>query len=399
MSERKNILFVAGVKNYNIFNRMSAIDSILCSILLELNQHHNIFVNGRSLDELEAEFKAAQQSAGGVTALSGGGGIKKFIPTKLKEGIKDRRIFKANDILIGQLKKMPKPDLVMELMKYGSDVGHRIAEHFNVPFIAYFDAPCTVQFKELFGFNPVYNKRISGNEIRTLEKADRVIAYSQPVRDYWVKQSGNINPDKFNVFQTLDYSRLTSTDQKQYNSVPNIGFIGTFMKWHRVDMLVDVFVKLRNEGSNANLFLVGAGEEYQNILSKIDDSGYKDSITTTGFIDGNQLQEYKKQIDIGIMPSSNWYGIPTKVFEYGACQIASVAPATPTINDIFTHNENILLFENHSFDGLYNSIKSLVDDQDLLERVAGNLHQKITTEYRTDVAVDFYLKLIKETLQ
>ena len=90
---------------------------------------------------------------------------------------------------------------------------------------------------------------------------------------------------------------------------------------------------------------------------------------------------FKKRIDIGVMPSSNWYGAPNKIFEYGAAKIAVVAPSTPTIVDLFENYKDLLLFENESFDSLYNALLKLVEDKELLKSLAENLHGKIKKKY------------------
>ena len=117
-----------------------------------------------------------------------------------------------------------------------------------------------------------------------------------------------------------------------------------------------------------------------------------------GFVDGDRLNHYKQQIDIGVMPSSNWYGIPTKVFEYGACGTAALAPDTPTIADIFEHEENVLLFGNNNFIGLYEALERLLKDETLREQLGKSLQQKITIEYSLEKATDFYRQLIEKAI-
>ena len=106
---------------------------------------------------------------------------------------------------------------------------------------------------------------------------------------------------------------------------------------------------------------------------------------------------YKKQIDIGVMPSSNWYGAPNKIFEYGAAKIAVVAPSTPTIVDLFENNKDLILFENESFDSLYNSLLKLVENQELLNTLAENLQNKIKSKYSKENTFNFYDNLIKNS--
>lgn len=385
----KKIAFVCAVPNYDLFNRKSAIDSILCSLLSQLNSDFDITINGKSFSKLESEANSTSEKV--VDKLSTTTIGKQFVPRRIKEAIKDKKLKQHNVHLLEELKKKDKPDVVFELLKYGSDVGMELARHFNVPYCIYYDSPITTQFEEVYGYTA--SKWIAQNERSSLKHAHAVIVYSNPVRDYILSITRRTDSDSFYKFQTLDYSRLTFDKKTGESETPVIGFIGTFMKWHRVDMLVNVFNQLRSNGLQAKLLLVGAGEEYDHIKSLIANSPYNNDITASGFVDGANLIEYKRQIDIGVMPSSNWYGIPTKVFEYGAANIASVAPNTKTISDIFSNEEDCLLFNNNSNAGLLQCLTRLVENENLRLYLADNLNKRIAAEYTAQVARQFYTSL------
>ena len=179
----------------------------------------------------------------------------------------------------------------------------------------------------------------------------------------------------------------------------NIGFIGSFLKWHRVDLLLNVFTKLKSEGYDLHLYLLGMGEKYSEIREEVALNKYKNNITMPGFSDGAELLNFKKKMHIGVMPGSNWYGAPNKIFEYGASRMAVVAPDTPTIQDLFTDKSDVLLFENGSEDGLYTALKQLCENQQQIPLLAENLYQKIRTNYSKNHTFAFYNQLIKKAIQ
>jgi glycosyltransferase involved in cell wall biosynthesis len=161
--------------------------------------------------------------------------------------------------------------------------------------------------------------------------------------------------------------------------------------------LIKAYDKLRVDGINAKLFLIGNGMEYVAIKEQVLLSKYVDDIQMTGFLDGNELYEYKKKIHIGVMPGSNWYGAPNKIFEYGAAQMAVVAPATPTISDLFVDKDHLLLFDESNENGLYNSLKALCLDADLRVRLAKKLQHKIATNYSEQITFDFYNNIFENS--
>ena len=390
MALRKKILFVVNKKNYNVFNRNSAIDSILCSILLDLSKDHEVWVNGKILKQDLVYNSSA------ISKLSSTSFLKRNVPGFIKQFLSDLKVIKDNKSMFEEISKTPKPDIIIELMRYGSELGSKLKEHFNVPLIAYFDAPAIEENRYLTGRSSLFYKFFHACENRTIKMADKVIVYSSAITDYWTKRIPGIDINKFEIFQTLDYSRLTFIENKQYGSPLTIGFVGSFLKWHRVENLVKAFENLRKKGFKANLLLIGAGEEYEAIKRQVSVSTYKEDIIMTGFIDGDKLIEFRNRIDIGVMPGTHWYCMPTKVFEYGASRIASLAPGTESIRRMFVENDEVVFLNDFTADELERELSKLIQTPSQIEKLARNLQNKIFKNNSIDVAGEFYRNLISK---
>ncbi len=384
----KTILFVVNQINYSVYNRYSAIDSILCSVLEQLSKNHIIYVNHQKFENTSSKADSKP-----IFKLSKASIIKKYIPKFIKKNFNDYKAIRSNKILFDDITRSVNPDVIIELMRYGSTLGVLLKNHYQKPLIAYFDSPA-VEERQFFypGFS-FFDSKANENEETTIKMADQVIVYTQPIIEYWKQKIPTISSEKFNVFQTLDYSRLDFVDEKIFNQIPVIGFIGSFLKWHRLDLLLEAFEKVRQDGLLAKLLLIGAGEEYQYIMQKVQNSAYKEDITLTGFVDGNALKEYRKKIDVGVMPGTHWYCMPTKVFEYGAAQIPSIAPKTKNMLFLFKEGEHVLMFEQNNIDSLYKSIKEvLIQFKD--KKKMGLALQKIVRENNSkEAALAFYMKL------
>ena len=138
--------------------------------------------------------------------------------------------------------------------------------------------------------------------------------------------------------------------------------------------------------------------EYNSISQLVASSEYRENIIMTGFLDDERLVNIKSLMHIGVMPGSNWYGAPNKIFEYGAAQMAVVAPDTPTIKDIFQNNNEILLFRQDSEMDLYSKMKYLISDRQEITRFANNLKKKIFNQYSAKKTSDFYASLIRSVV-
>src|SRR5690606_30692032 len=156
-------------------------------------------------------------------------------------------------------------------------------------------------------------------------------------------------------------------------------------------MLIQAFFSIiKNGDTNLKLILVGDGEKKSEMEDLVSKSEYGQFVEFTGFVDGEKLNNYKSLIDIGVMPGSNWYGIPTKVFEYGACRIASIVPDTPTIADIFTKDE-VGFFKWDDQESLNVILFELVENAGKRSQMASRLNSKITSTYNAEIAKEFYI--------
>ena len=389
MSDKPVILFLCNEPNYDIYNRRSAIDSILKSILDQISNNYLIYVNG---DEFKPTFVSEKGNVFKQNPIKKA--IVRCIPLFIRERIKMRRILNNSDGVVESLNNFTvKPDIIIELYKLGSNCGKRLQERFNCPLLIYYDSPVVEQYEDIWKIKAPFRSELIRRQKESISAASAVLAYSRPVGALLQKYGAT----KLHYYATLDYSRLDPIDIVKDDAL-TIGFIGSFMPWHRVDMLVHVFERLRgNNPANMKLLLVGAGECFESVQKQVSISVYKDDIEMTGFVDGEALKALKSRIDIGVMPGSNWYGIPTKVFEYGACGIASVAPDTPTISDIFSVDE-LAMFKWDDEHELELVIGKLIKDQTLRQQLGQNLKKRIDKDYNINNADRIYNDLIKELI-
>jgi glycosyltransferase involved in cell wall biosynthesis len=388
----KQILLVYAKSSLELFNRQSALGSYIYCLCETLQKNEMIlFVNGVSFDELKqhtiSENKKTQSSKNK---------LKRYVPKFLKEIVKDIFLFKNIKQLFKDINASRKYDCVMEFYNYASDIGYKIAKQQNIPLIVIYDAPVLEEYVFFHGNKYFFKRKILQRELKTLLYAKHIVAYSNAVMNYLIKLTGK----KLNIsiHQNVDFTRFDFLE-KQFNKQSiKIGFIGSFLKWHRIDLLLQAFCKLRAQNDAIELFLIGHGMEYDSIKTLVDKSKFKQFITMFGFLDGKELLDIKKQLHIGLMPGSNWYGAPNKIFEYGAAKMAVIAPATPTIVNLFEDKKDLLFFKQDNVDDLYEKLKLLCDDIILSEKLATTLQQKIKDKYSEKNTSEFYDRVIRDVI-
>jgi glycosyltransferase involved in cell wall biosynthesis len=390
----RKILLVYAKGSAELLNRQSALGSyVFCLCELLESAGMKIWVNGEAFEKL----KSSAISPNNKNTLPVTSGFKKYIPLFIKNVLKDLLVFKNIKQVVKQINIAEHYDCVLEFYTYGSNVGLTIANELKRNLIVVYDSPVMEEYAFFQGPNYLFENKIVKREEKTLRHASHIVCYSNPVKEYLKKRIS----EKLPVFihQNVDFTRFDFIEHKPEKQIIHIGFIGSFLKWHNVELLLKTFTQLKQKEYPVQLYLLGMGAEFNRIQELVNSNKFKKDIIIPGFVDGSALLDFKKLIHIGVMPGSNWYGAPNKIFEYGAANMAVIAPDTPTIKDLFVDKEEVYLFENNSEIALYNALKQLCDDPGLIARLAENLHQKIRTNYSKTNTFDFYNWLITEAIK
>ena len=385
------ILILIGNPYVNFFDPNSAIGASLLSVkqLLEEIGLEVILSHSEDTNVSNNSIKIKSSSTKAKLKLY----LKKVF-NRFYLTISDYIFFKKQKKIFNSITEKGKIDHIIEFSSYGSDIGYKLKSKYNIPLTLIFDAPTNEQYFENHGRNSFYKLFVAKKEKKTIENADYLICYSTPVLKY-LKNKFNLKTKKTYIFPTVNWNKLEfKNSTKKEDSTINIGFIGSFLKWHKVNLLVDAFDEISKKHSNIKLFLIGHGQEWDNIKQKIKNISAKDKIYLPGFVSGKKLSEYKSLIDIGIMPGSNWYGGPLKIFEYAYLKIPVIAPKTPTIGDIFEKDIVLYIDKNNELKSLVSQLESLIINKEKRDILGRNLYKKV----KTDLSKETFLNIFKSIL-
>jgi glycosyltransferase involved in cell wall biosynthesis len=148
-----------------------------------------------------------------------------------------------------------------------------------------------------------------------------------------------------------------------------IGFAGWFVPWHRLDTLVAQFAALAISNANLRLMLVGDGPLREAIESQATSLGIYDRLLLPGPVPHTDMPNYLAAMDICVIPHSNAYRSPIKLFEYMARGRSIVAARTEPIALILRHGENGLLFEPENDADLKAQLGDLIDAPGLRKKL------------------------------
>ncbi len=145
-----------------------------------------------------------------------------------------------------------------------------------------------------------------------------------------------------------------------------IGFVGWFVIWHQLELLIAEFAELP---IRTRLLLVGEGPQQAAIAVQIAALGIERRVIFAGAVPHSEIPDHIAAMDICIVPHSNEYRSPIKLFEYMARGRAVVAPRTEPIAEIIRHGENGLLFTLGDAEDLRTQLAALLADRGLRERL------------------------------
>lgn len=152
------------------------------------------------------------------------------------------------------------------------------------------------------------------------------------------------------------------------------GFVGTFGPWHGVLTLAEA-ITLMPANSSVRFLLVGAGRFRDEVERIIRAAGKTDSVIFTGHLDHERIPALLDACDVLLSPhvpledGSEFFGSPTKLFEYMAMGKAIVASRLGQIGEVLTDDESGILIEPGNARQLAEAILRLSESPDLRQRL------------------------------
>jgi len=174
-----------------------------------------------------------------------------------------------------------------------------------------------------------------------------------------------------------------------------IGFVGWFVAWHRLDELVSQFASLAASDIHLRLILVGDGPLRAALAAQATALGIADRVIFTGPVPHSAIPAHLAAMDICVVPHSNEYRSPIKLFEGMARGRATVAPHTEPIAQIITDGVNGLLFDPQTPLSLRDALQRLISNPALRTQLGIAARETIREKHTWDRNAEAVLRHIK----
>ncbi|HKP14248.1 MAG TPA: glycosyltransferase family 4 protein, partial [Blastocatellia bacterium] len=164
-----------------------------------------------------------------------------------------------------------------------------------------------------------------------------------------------------------------------------VGFTGTFGPWHGAPVLAEAVTRIAD--GRCHFLFIGDGDERPATESIIARAGENARVTFAGRVAHGQIPAYLDACDILVSPhvpaadGSEFFGSPTKLFEYMAMARAVAASRLGQIANIIVDGDNGLLVEPNDAGALARVIERLADDEALRRRLGAAARQTVISGY------------------
>lgn len=230
------------------------------------------------------------------------------------------------------------------------------------------------EFKGRYWTATPLRNRLAACEDAALAAAARILVVSEA--DRRALQERNIEPDRIVVNPNgVDAKRFALGGNSEIRSRHKIdadrivfGFVGTFGPWHGAPELARAFAQVAERLPLAHLLLVGDGPELDLTRGIIRGAGLGSRSTVTGQIPPSEVPAYLDACDLLVSPhvplpeGIEFFGSPTKLFEYMAAGKAIIASRLGQIGDVLEHGVTAWLVDPGDVTDLADALVTLTEE-------------------------------------
>lgn len=322
----------------------------------------------------------------------------------------------------GFLKQLLELDLrsvsfIYQRLSQSNYLGVQMSRALRVPLILEYNGS-EVWVAQNWGRRLLFPKLALMTETACLKHAHLIVTVSDPLRRELITRGvpperivcypNCIDPDIFEPTRFSLTQRLAL--RAEHGIAPDatlITFVGTFGQWHGVTFLAEAIrhLILHEEDwlkkHKVHFMMVGDGlkmPEVRSILDPLADRGY---FTLAGLVPQTEAPLHLAASDILVSPhvpngdGTEFFGSPTKLFEYMAMEKAIIASSLGQMGDVLRPGPDgspAILFEPGNMMGFLQGIRTCVEQPALRQRLGRTARSRALSLYTWDHHVSEILK-------
>jgi len=291
--------------------------------------------------------------------------------------------------VLAQVRRSFAPELVYERYALYATAGQIFAARENLPHLLEVNTTLAdEQAKRL------HMARLARRYEESLWRSARgLVAVSSPLGAQ-LRQRGIAGDGRLRVMpMAVDTGRFTPNatgpDKLAARHTPEgwttILYAGALTHWHGIDTFYDIARAWREAGDKLRLVAVGGDERHlEEHRARAAEAGLGEYLEFAGSVDHREIPAWIASADIGFISRTSEFSSPTKMFEYMACGLPTVAPRQASIMEVLRHGDNGLLFEPEDTAAAVAALRQLAGDASLRQRLGAKARQDAVERHSWD---------------
>ena len=235
----------------------------------------------------------------------------------------------------------------------------------------------------------------------TFRHSDHVTVVSTAMRDRLIRMdcsTENISIQPMGV----DLTRQFIPD-KNAAKTRDIIYVGRLVEKKGVSTLIDSIKLLKKDYPALKVTLVGDGPEKSTLAQQCQQLGIDKQVEFAGPIPNDRVPEFYQAAKIAVVPSiiakdGDQEGLGLVAVEALGCGCATIVSDLPALSDVVIHGENGLVFSTGNSIELKDSIRSILDDESLYNRLVNNSHQSVIEKFDWQPVGKRYIEIIEQCI-
>ncbi|CAN2042470.1 putative Glycosyltransferase WbuB [Candidatus Magnetomoraceae bacterium gMMP-15] len=224
-----------------------------------------------------------------------------------------------------------------------------------------------------------------------IKHSRKVFVVSDRLKDMLIKNGTDkdkiiVQPNAYDIDSLpIDVSHIISKKlMEQLKDKVIICFLGRLLPWYKLEELIKVTSQLKEIYHDIILMIIGDGSERNKLLNIVDEYGLGNVVIFTGRVSHSEATSLVGICDICVIPSTNEWGSPVKLFEYMGIGKAVVAPDIKVVSSVMSDGIHGRLFKPGDFDEFKDHLATLIKDTKLRETMGENGRKYIKNNYTWD---------------
>ena len=276
--------------------------------------------------------------------------------------------------------KQLSPDFIYERYSLWAMAGLGLARKCSIPLVLEVNAPFAYE-QQHYRAGVTCPPLARWVERMIWRKAHLVVPVSESLHSQL--RTARVKPERIHVLPNAVNTRLfhLGLDGSPVRQGLNlegrfvIGFVGTFKRWHGVDLLLSAFRELHRADPSIHLLLVGDGPLRSQFEKEVQNAGLIQAVTFAGALGHEDVPQYVAAMDVAVAPYpalDNFYFSPLKLFEYMAAGRPVIASRVGQVAEVVVDGVTGLLFAPGDLTDLVRCIARLRNNPALCKELGQN---------------------------